>query len=55
MFYINKENEATYKKIDSETDFPSDSDYDEVANDIPFMGNILQQFQFEPVFTVAEL
>ena len=42
-------------KTDSETDFSSDSDYDEFANEILFMGNIRQLFQFEPVFTVAEI
>ena len=42
-------------KTDSETDFFSDSDYDEFANEILFMGNIRQLFQFEPVFTVAEI
>ena len=41
--------------MDSETDFPSDSNCDEVANEIPFVGNILQLFQFEPFFTTAEL
>ena len=54
----NKENKAQYKnKMDSETDFSSDSDsnYDEFANEIPFVGNIVQSFQFEPVFTVTEM
>ena len=32
-------------KKHSETDFSSDSDYDELANEIPFVGDILQQFQ----------
>ena len=41
--------------MDSETDFPSDSDDDEFANEIPFIGNIMQPFQFEPVFTAAEI
>ena len=36
------------QSIDSETDFSSDSDYDEFANEI------LQLFQFEPVFAAAE-
>ena len=43
------------KKKDSETDFSSDSDYDEMANEIPFLSNILHPFQFEPVLTAAEL
>ena len=37
--------------MDSETYFSSDSDYDEFANKIQFVGDILQSFQFEPVFT----
>ena len=37
-------------KQDSETDFSSDSDYDQFANEIPFVSNILQPFQFEAVF-----
>ena len=41
--------------MDSETDFSSDSDYDEFAEEIPFVGNILQPFQNEPVFTAAEI
>ena len=40
--------------MDLETDFSSDSDYDEFANEIPFVGDILQPFQFEPVFTDAK-
>ena len=32
----------------------SDSDYDEVATELPFVNNILQPFQFEPVFKSAE-
>ena len=39
----------------SETDFYSNSDYDEFANEIPFAGNILQLFQFEPIFTATEI
>ena len=38
--------------MDSETDFSSGSNY-EFANEIPFVGNILQLFQFEPIFTAA--
>ena len=41
--------------MDSETDFSSDSDYNEVANEILFVGNILQPFQFETIFTAAEI
>ena len=39
----------------SETDFSSDSDYNEFANEMPTVGDILQLFQFEPVFTAAEI
>ena len=35
--------------MDSETDFSSDSNYDEFANEIPFVGDILQLFKFEPI------
>ena len=38
----------------SKTDFSSDSDY-QLANEIPFVGDILQPFQFEPIFTAAEI
>ena len=38
--------------MDSETDFSSDSDYD---NEIVFVDDILQPFQFEPIFTAAEI
>ena len=41
--------------MDSETDFSSDSDYDEFSNKIPFVGDILQTFHFEPIFTPAEI
>ena len=41
--------------MDSETYFSSDSDCDELANEILFVGDILQPFQFEPVFTAAEI
>ena len=41
--------------MDSETEVSSDSDYDAFANEIPFVGNILQTFQFEPVYTATEL
>ena len=33
--------------MDSETDFSSTNDYDECANEIPFVGDILQPFQFD--------
>ena len=39
--------------MDSEIDFSSNSDYDEFANEILFVGNILQPFQFEPIFIQA--
>ena len=39
----------------STTDFSSDSDYDEFANEIPLMGDIMQLFQFEPVFTATKI
>ena len=39
----------------SETDFSSDSDYNEFANEMPTVGDILQLFQFEPVFIAAEI
>ena len=41
--------------MDSETDFSSNSDYDEFANEILFVGSIVQPFQFKPVFTAAEI
>ena len=41
--------------MDSETDFFSESDYDESANEILFVGDILQPFQFEPIFITAEI
>ena len=41
--------------MDSETDFFSDSDCDEFANETPFVRNILQPFQFKPIFTAAEI
>ena len=40
--------------MDSETAFSSDSDYDEFANKILSEGNILQLFQFEPIFTMLK-
>ena len=50
-----KKKERKKKNVESETDFSSDSDYDEFANEISFESNILQPFQFEPVFTAAEI
>ena len=50
-----KKKKKKKRKVDSETDFSSDSDYDEFANEISFESNILQPFQFEPVFTAAEI
>ena len=40
--------------MDSETDFSSDSDYDEFVTEIQFAGDILQPCQFESVFTAAK-
>ena len=37
-----------HKKNGLETDFSSDSDYDEFANEILFVGNILQPIQLNP-------
>ena len=41
--------------MDSEIKSSSDSDCDELANEILFVGDILQPFQFEPVFTATEI
>ena len=41
--------------MDSETDVYSESDYNALANEIPFVGNILHLFQFESIFTSAKL
>ena len=49
QFYIDKENKAIFE-MHSKTDFSSDIDYNEFANEIPFVGIILQPFQFELVF-----
>ena len=40
--------------MDSEKKFSTDSDY-EFANEILFVDDILQPFQFEPVFTPAKI
>ena len=37
--------------MDSKTDLSSENDYDEFANEIPFIDGSLQPFQFEPTFT----
>ena len=31
------------------------TDFDVFANEIPFVGDVLQSFQFESVFTAAEI
>ena len=41
--------------MDSETDFSRDSDCDEFATEIPFVGNIMKSLQFKPIFTAAEI
>ena len=41
--------------MDSEREISSGSDYDEFANEIPFVGESLQPFRCEPVFTAAEI
>ena len=41
--------------MDSEIDFSSNNIYYELANEIQFVGDILQLFQFEPVFTSAKI
>ena len=38
-------------KKHSETDFCKFSDYDEFANELPFVGDILQAFQFASYFS----
>ena len=45
----------TKNKMDSEIDFSTDSDYDEFANEILFVGDNLVPFLFKPVFTAAEI
>ena len=55
-WYLHRqENEATYKQMNSETDVSGYSNYDEFVNAISFVGNILQPFQFEPLFTADEI
>ena len=41
--------------MNSETDVSGYSNYDEFVNAISFVGNILQPFQFEPLFTADEI
>ena len=41
--------------MDWERDFSSNSDYNKFANETLLVGNILQVFQFEPIFTAAEI
>ena len=42
-------------KMDSDTDYSSNSDYDEFSNEITFVSNILQSFEVELSFTAAEI
>ena len=55
LMFIYTKRTKPQKKRDPETDFSSDSDYDEFANEIRFVGDILQPFQLEPIFTTAEI
>ena len=41
--------------MDLKTNFVSASDYDKFVTEITFVGNILQLFQFELIFTAAEI
>ena len=41
--------------MDSDTDFSSDNDYDEFANDSPVVCDMLQPIKFEAAFTAAEI
>ena len=51
-----KENEVIYtKKWDSVSDFSRDSDYNEFANEIQLVSIILHPFEFQPIFTAAEI
>ena len=55
-WYLHTQRELSrIQKIDSETDISSDSDYDKFGNKIIFVGDILQLFPFEPLFTAAEI
>ena len=42
-------------KLDSERDFSNDSNYNEFIDEIQLVGNILHPFQFEAIFTAAEI
>ena len=46
--FTQTERPKPHTKMDSETEFSSDTDYDEFANEILSVGDILQPFQFEP-------
>ena len=41
--------------MDLETGFCSESDYNEFANEILFVGDILQQIPFKQVMTAVEI
>ena len=41
--------------MDSDTDFSSDSDYSELADEILLVGDILQPFQSEHISKAAEI
>ena len=53
--FTKKREQSQIHKMDSETDFFSDCDYNEFANEILFVGDILHLFQSESVFTAAEI
>ena len=55
MFTWTRERSHIQKKLDSESDVTSDSDYNELANKIPFVDDILQPFQFVPVSTAIQI
>ena len=42
------------KKMNSETDFSSDRNYAEFANEIPFVGDILQPFLLNPFYQLLK-
>ena len=53
---LDKQREQSHiQNIYSETDFSTNSNYDEFANELPFVGDILQSFQFEPLFAAAKI
>ena len=43
------------QKINSEADISSNVNFNYFANEMPFVGDILQPFQFYSIFTVAEI